>query len=88
MTLLSEIPLKQIHICGQSIYCDGECDLNNTLEDHCPCPGEIPENLIDLDKELPIYDNEFKIDIDYRIENPTRFKISSNSKTKLHSEDY
>ena len=32
MTLLTEIPLNQIHVCGQSIYCDGECELNDTIE--------------------------------------------------------
>ena len=76
MTLLTEIPFKQIHICGVSIYCDGGCDLNNTLEDHCPSPGEITEEFIDLDKELPIYDNEFIINIDYRVEKPTKLRIS------------
>ena len=38
---------------------------NNTIENVFVRPDDIPENLIDLDKELPIYDNEFKIKIEF-----------------------
>ena len=46
-------------------------------------PDDIPENLIDLDKELPIYDNEFKIKIEYFLDNPPVFYISRRPNDKI-----